>query len=126
MIHGVAAGQDGLPPLSSLVLEYFLAIFVLCASCRGTIGYHSFSDVEEGLPAVVGYRISSTIFSWRWVSESRAPQGTFDTVVSDRGKVPFNSVGGGPTIELVSDINEVLYRCDVHIDDRREVENDCL
>jgi hypothetical protein len=41
-------------------------------------------------------------------------------------KVPLHLFGCGVTIELVADVDEVLYGSDIHIVDRREVENDSL
>ena len=61
---------------------------------------------------------------WSRVAEASRGECTFGPAIGDACKVPINTLGGCISIELVTNVNEMLHRCDVDVIDRREVKND--
>lgn len=57
------------------------------------------------------------------VAETCGCEGAFCPSVVDVAEVPVYRIGGSVSIELVADVDEVLYRSEVDVVYGREVEN---
>ena len=104
--------------LGTLPLEFAL-VFAVFSSVGGGVLAADFSDTEDGFPAVeTGFVLGGG------VAETGGGEGAFGPAVVDAGEVPVYFVGGGVSVELVADVDEVLDGCDVDVVDGGKVEDD--
>ena len=117
----VAADAVVSPFFRALASELELVLAVLCGR-RGAVLAADFRHAEDGLPAFVDRRVALRSGE----PEAGRGEGSFRPAVVDAGDMPVYCVRGGVAVQLVANINQVLDRCDVHIVDGGEVQDDGL
>ena len=107
-------GRDGRILLAGLDVGHLLGN-------RGSRWPANVGDAEDGLPGLGSLAIEST---WSGVSEAGRDKCTLRPAIVDVGKVPIDLRRGGITIELVTNIDQVLNRGDINIVHGGKVEDD--
>lgn len=114
-VHGLGSGIFVIQ--GPLAAELGLVVTIL-RDGGGALITAYFGNTEERLPAFNG-----TIARWGGIAEAGRCQGTLGPSVVDAGNMPVDFVGGGVTVELVANIDEVLDGGNVDVVDRGEVED---
>jgi len=95
--------------------SYFLLIGICLGGACSGVGPSDLSHAEDWFPAVL------KISRFGRIPKSRTYQSTLGPSVVDTGKMPVHCVGGSVSVELVTDIDQLLHRCDVDIVDGTEI-----
>ena len=116
----LVAADAVVPPFLRTLASQLLLIHIILCSRRRTMNSADFRHAKNRLPALNGRRITSGSGK----PEASGGKGSFTPAVVDAGEMPVYGVGGGVTVKLVADVDEVLHRCDVDIVHGREIKDD--
>jgi hypothetical protein len=122
---GGASALNGVEVVAALSLGAagtevdLLLIGLVLGGLGGGRGAANLGHTEDGLPAVV-----QSVGAFGWESKAGRDERALGPAVRNAGNVPIDDIGCCVTIKLIADINQMLYRCNIHHIDGAEIEDD--